>query len=383
MVRILEVITLGETGGAQTVLVDLIRGFSERGCQAEIDVVCGPGGYLPQAMYPWFKGHTMQVPWLTRGINLHKDFKALSELKKLCKARKYDVVHCHSSKASWLGRLAASWTGVPRISMTVHGLSFRPGQAPLARQVYKKIEKIALPLASDYIFVSPSDMEEMKSLGLDASKCKLIPNGRPVPPEPGPGLRELLPAGKDTPVVCMVARLTDVKNPISFVRVAETVIQQYPQDLPGPKFVLIGDGPMFEECQAAVTVAGLKDSVYLLGHKEDAGRYFWDADIVLLTSNYEACPLAVIEALATGTPVVATDVGGTGHVVKHGETGYLYSLGHEDEAAQYIVNLIKHQRLREEMGGKAFEHYQKEFTVERMVDRYVEHFGLCKPEAEP
>lgn len=376
--RILEVITLGETGGAQTVLVDLVKGIADRGYQAEIDVIFGPGEYLPQAFYPWFKGRVIQTPLLGRSINPYKDIRAFLELRDLCKTRKYDLVHCHSSKASWLSRLAASWAGVPRICMTVHGLSFHPGNSPLVRQIYKRIEKIALPLASEYIFVSPTDMGEMQSLGLDVSKCRLIPNGRPVPPRPAVGIRDLLSFLEDVPVICMVARLTEVKKPLSFVRIAQMVIQQIPQDLPSPCFVLIGDGPMFKECQTAVDTAGLNNSVYLLGYQEKASQYFWDADIAVLTSDYEACPLAAIEAMATGTPVVATDAGGTGHVVKHGETGYLYSLNHEHEAAQYIIGLLKNKRLREEMGKKAVEHYQREFTVERMVSEYVEHFGLQK-----
>ncbi len=378
MVRILEVITLGETGGAQTVLVDLLKGFSAGGCQAEIDVVFGPGDYLLQEIYPRLHGQVIQTSWLTRGINPHKDLRSLLELRKLCKARKYDLVHCHSSKASWLARLAASWAGVPRICMTVHGLSFHPGNSPLVKQTYKYLEKIALPLASDYIFVSMDDMLEMQSLGLDVSKCKLIPNGRPVPPHPAVGLRDLLPIPEEAPIICMIARLSKVKNPMSFVRIAKMVIREYPSNLTSPSFVLIGEGPLFEECRSVIIKEDLRSSVHLLGHREEAGQNLWDADLAVLTSKYEACPLVAIEAMATGTPVIATDVGGTGHVVKHGQTGYLYSLNHEHEAAQYILELLGNKRLREEMGRKALEYYQSEFTVERMVNEYVRHFGLYK-----
>ena len=289
MVRILEVITLGETGGAQTVLVDLIKGISDGGYDAEVDVVFGPGEYLPQALFPWFQGPVIQMPWLSRNINLYKDIKALLKLRELCKTRQYDLVHCHSSKASWLARLAASWAGVPRICMTVHGLSFHPGNSLLVRQIYKNIEKVAMPLASEYIFVSPKDMAEMEALGLDPTKCQLIPNGRPVPPRPAVGLRDILPIPEDSPVICMVARLSEVKNPMSFLRVAKMVIQQFPSDLPAPHFVLIGDGPMFAECQAAV-IKEIHKAVHLVGHKEEASQYFWDADIAVITSNYEACP---------------------------------------------------------------------------------------------
>lgn len=375
MVRILEVITLGETGGAQTVLVDMIKGISDRGYQTEIDVVFGPGDYLPQAFSSWFQGRIIQLPWLSRNINPYKDFRALLKLRHLCKTRKYDLVHCHSSKASWLARLAASWAGIPRICMTVHGLSFHPGNPLLVRQVYKSIEKVAIPMATEYVFVSQNDLVEMNALGLDAAKCRFIPNGRPVPLRPPKGLRSLLSIPEDAPVICMVARLSSVKNPMSFLKIAKIVIQQYSSDLPTPNFVLIGDGPLFEECRSLVINENLH-AVHLLGHKEGAGQFFWDTDIALLTSRYEACPLVAIEALATGTPVVASNVGGTGCVVKHGETGYLYSLNYEEEAVQYIMDLLTNKQLREKMARTALEHYQKEFTVERMIDKYVQYFGL-------
>ncbi len=376
MVRILELITLGEIGGAQTVLVDLVKGISDRGYKVEIDVVFGAGEYLPQALNPWFRGQAAQMPLLGREINLYKDFMTLLQLKKLFREREYDIIHCHSSKASWLGRIAATWAGIPNIYMTVHGTSFHPGTSPLVRKIYKQLEKVVIPFASEYIFVSPNDLEEMKSLGLDASKCRLIPNGRPVPPPPGEGLRELLAIPEDTPVACMVARLSKVKNPMALVRIAEIVIRQYPRDLLSPKFVLIGDGPMFDQCHSAIRKAGLEDSIYMVGHKEEASQYFWDADVAILTSDYEACPLVAIEAMATGTPVIASNVGGTGHVVSHGQTGYLYSSNNEEEAAQYLLNLLTDKELRVTMGNKALEFYQEEFTMERMVDHYVKLFGL-------
>jgi len=374
--RILEVITLGEIGGAQTVLLDIIRGCTDGGYDVEIDVVFGEGEYLPRALHQWFRGNLIQTPFLTRKINFFKDLKAVFFLRNLCKEKKYDLIHCHSSKASWLGRIAALLAGVPRICVTVHGVSFRPGIPSLARSIYKNIERILLPLKCEYIFVSPADKVEMVSMGLDSVKCKVIPNGRPVPSKPKKGLRHLLPIKDESPIVCTVGRLSEQKNPLSFIRVVKKVIELIPSDLSAPYFVLIGDGPLYQECSQAISIEGLSDYVSLFGSAENAGQYFWDADLAVLTSNYEACPLVAIEAMATGTPVVASDVGGTGYVVKHGETGYLFPLNQEVEAAQYIINLLKNETLREDMGRTALEHYRRDFTVERMVKEYVKYFGL-------
>lgn len=374
--KILEVITLGETGGAQTVMVDLIKGLSDYRTDIEIDVVCGPGKFVPDALYPWFKGNVFQISSLVRRINPWQDFRALQFLTHLCRTRKYDLVHCHSSKASWLARVAAWYLGIPRVAMTVHGVSFHPGNSALSGTLYKNVENFALPLATDYIFVSQNDFKSYQSLGLKTEKGVLIPNGRPVPPRPAENLRKMMGIAEERPIVCMAARLADVKKPKSFIQIAKLVRQQYPSHLIHPCFVLVGDGPLFTDCKGLVQQEGLEDWVYLTGHMDDASQYFWESEIVMLTSKYEACPLVVIEAMAAGVPVVASDVGGTGLIVNHGATGYLYSENDEAEAANYILSLLIDRELRHRMSTNSRNVYEQNFSVDKMVNEYIQYFGL-------
>lgn len=376
--RILELITLGEIGGAQTVLVDLLNGISEKDLDVTVDVAFGSGSFLPDALGNWSRGRIIQIPWLNRNIHLANDLKAFFEISKICKSGNYDMVHCHSSKASWLARVIARQVGIPRVAMTVHGLSFHNGNSVLSRAIYKNIEKCALPMATDYIFVSKSDLKIYEQLGLESYKTVLIPNGRPVPPKPGVKLKKLLGIPEEAPVVCMAARLAEVKNPLAFIRIAKMVSQQYSSTSAAdhPRFVLIGDGPLFNSCGELIGKENLADWVYLSGHKDDASQYFWDADIVMLTSRYEACPLVVIEAMAAGIPVVATNVGGTGNLVTHGKTGYLYSEDNEIEAANQVLRLLKDRELWQKMSLNSSNVYHLNYTVEQMVDKYIRHFGL-------
>ncbi len=373
--KILEVITLGEIGGAQNVLVDLVKGFSDR-FDAEVDVAFGAGNYLSEALPNGFQGEIIQIPFLKRSISINNDIKAFLYLRNLCQQKKYDIVHCHSSKAAWLGRLAARLAGIPGICVTVHGLSYVSGDSQLKRLVYKNIERLLLPLNSEYVFVSPDDMLAMNMLGLSREKSKVIPNGRAVPAKPDEGLRELLGIDGAVPLVCMVGRLSFQKNPFLFFRIAKQVLQKYPKKPAAPHFVLIGDGPMRQECEAYLNKEALTDFVHLTGDMEDAGRYFWDSDIAVLTSNYESCPLVIIEAMATGTPVVASDVIGTRHIINHGEDGYLFALNQEGEAVEYIMQLLLDRGLADEMGNKAKASFSKKYRIDRMVDDYAEYFGL-------
>lgn len=374
--KILEVITLGEIGGAQTVMVDLLKGISAKQDDIVIHVVCGPGDYIKSSLEGQLKGTVFQVSWLVRNINPIKDLCALIKLIILFKKEKYDWIHLHSSKAAWLGRIAAYIAGVPNVCVTVHGLSFRPDVSSWSDKVYKFLEKRIKGLASNYVFVSPRDMKAMLELGFASSKCSLIPNGRPIPFIPPVGLRDLLLIEPEKPVITMVSRLTEIKNPTAFIRIAEQVQKILPPALVMPCFVLIGGGPLLEQCRQLIFKKNLQKTVLLLGEKEDASQYFWDSDIVMLTSNYEACPLVVIEAMAAGKPVVASNVGGVSSLVDEGVTGYLYDLSDEQKAAQRIIDLLLDKNLRTKMGRDAGERYRSYFTLEKMVKKYSELFGL-------
>ncbi|KNZ70025.1 group 1 glycosyl transferase [Thermincola ferriacetica] len=374
-VRILEIITLGEIGGAQNVFADLVQGITEYGRNVEIDIVFGKGDYLKEIFAGWPFGEVIQIPFMARNLNLSADLKVLFFLKRLCKERKYDIVHCHSSKASFLARVAARWAGVPRICMTVHGLPFHQGISPVESAVYRAVEKLAFPLASEYIFVSRADIKEALELGLHENKVKFIPNGRPIPKKPMQGLRQKYGIPRERPIVCMAARLSPVKNPMFFLRVAKRVLLKI-QEGCKPVFILIGDGPMMQQCLDFVKGTGLERDILLTGEIKEAAAHFWDADVGVLTSEYEACPLVLIEAMATGTPVVAPDVGGISGIVQKDRTGFLYPAGNEEEAAACLIKLLKDEKLRREMKKAALQRYYAEFTVQKMIEGYMSIFDL-------
>ncbi len=373
--KILEFITLAEIGGAQEVLIDLLRGFSHDRYKLDTDLVVGEGEYIQRAINPWFQGKVIQLPYLRRKISLFNDLKVLINLVKICRKGNYDLLHCHSSKAAWIGRVAALLAGVPRVCITVHGLPFSWGRNRFSRLLYRLIERLLIPLKAEYIFVSPEDRDEMIKLGLKPSVCKVILNGRNIPSTPKKGLTEIIPkVSKGVPLILMVGRLSEQKNPLEFINVARVFIEQLSDTDVRPNFVFIGDGPLKRECQEAIQEAGIGEYLHLADALEDAGGFFWDADVAVLTSVYEACPLVIIEAMAAGAPVVASNVPGTRNLVKHGETGYLYEPCNIREAAKRITEILHNNKLRNEMSKASSRTYKSRFTVEKMVENYIRHF---------
>ena len=188
--------------------------------------------------------------------------------------------------------------------------------------------------------------------------------GRPAPSH---ALRtELgLPAG--VPVVGTTAGLRRHKGHIDLLRAAALVKQA----VPAVRFVLIGAGPMEAEIRSRASELGLDQTVLLAGHRHDAARLAGAFDVFALASLYEGLSIALLEALALGTPAVVTDVGGLPEVVEHGRQGMVVSPGDPRALADAIVVLLEDADLRERLGREG-KRRAAEFDIRTAVRRTEE-----------
>jgi len=162
--------------------------------------------------------------------------------------------------------------------------------------------------------------------------------------------------------VIMVGRLVAQKNPLLFVAAAAALRAR----LPDARFVLVGDGPLRGQVQAAVRAAGLDDSFVLAGERGDVHELLGQADLFWLTSDWEGLPNAVIEALACGLPVVATDVGGTAELVREGQEGFLIAPGDCDALVARSVSILTDPAAQARLRAAARARAER-FGVEQMV----------------
>ena len=281
---------------------------------------------------------------------LHPDnLKALSMLKAILKENHYDIISCHSPTAGFYGRLAAKGMKI-KVLYTAHGFHFWKG-APLINQLaYKNMEKLAAHWTDVLMTINPEDYEA-------AQKFSYKPGGGPVY-IPGVGvdvkgirdaredravIRKELGLPEDAFVLYSIGELIPRKN---HKFVIDTLADEFRND-PSLHYCIAGNGKLTEELTAHIRELGLENRIHLLGFRKDTRRLMYGMDVFLFPSYQEGLPVAVMEAMAAGMPIIATDIRGNHDLIHHEQNGLLYPCDDKD------VFLKCFRILREDGGIRA------------------------------
>jgi glycosyltransferase involved in cell wall biosynthesis len=353
-VRIAYVITRAdEIGGAQVHVRDLASAMHAAG--HEVTVLAGMAGALFDQLADR-EVPVQLVPDLVRPIAFHRDVAAMRQLKALFKELQPDLITTHSSKAGWLGRLAARQLRLPVI-FTAHGWAFTEGVPRSRRSVYALAERVMSPLADHIITVS--DYDRTLALGhriAPPDKITRIHNGVRDLLEPGATAR--LPA---PPVrIVMIGRFAAQKDHASLLQALA--------GLRGEKWLLdfAGDGPGQASVEALATDLGLAGRVRFLGHSDDIAGLLRQSDVLALISHWEGLPYSVLEAMSLGLPVIASAVGGVPEAVIGGKSGILVPRNDIPALRLALAELISDPERRHRLGAAGRRRYETAFRFERM-----------------
>jgi glycosyltransferase involved in cell wall biosynthesis len=375
-VRVVRVIARLNIGGPATHTILLSASLDPKRYRTTL-VVGAPGsGEGDMAYLAVARGvQSVVVPELGRAIRPTDDLIALWRLYRLMRRERPHIVHTHTAKAGTLGRLAALAARVPVRVHTFHGHVFSGYFGPAKTRMFLAIER-ALARATHRIVavsesqrrelsepyrVAPASKIEVVSLGLDLSPFAAVPNTPPVG-----GVRAEIGAGPDELVVGIVGRLTAIKNHRLFLDAARRALELAPGNVQ-LRFLVVGGGELENDLRQRASELGLGDRVLFAGWRRDLSEIYAACDIVALTSDNEGTPVAVIEALASGRPVAATDVGGVADVLEGGRYGLLVPKGDAERFAEAIVRLASDTALRARLAAGARESALERFSIEKLL----------------
>lgn len=313
-------------------VLHVINNLHREGAQVVVSnlVTAGTADDVRHAVFSRTPGGALRDELSARGVPVHAPDRyyparqlrhTLRWLERVIRAEAVDLLHAHMADAAVLAWLAARRHALPLV-ITHHGHDLLPRCSRVCRAVYRLLLGRAARYARCNAAVSVEVAGSVRRiLRVDERRVGVLENGVPVPP------RELLPIVRDSlsdaPRIVSVGRLVQLKGQDQLLTAATLLAADFPRI----QFVIVGDGPLRAALQQQADALGLTHHVTFTGSVRDVPAQLRAADIYVSTSHYEGMPMATLEAMAWGVPVVASDVPGNRAVVEHGRTGLLFQSG--------------------------------------------------------
>ena len=348
----LEILHIVESFGGG--VYDFIKDFTEVTPEYQHTILYGKRENLKNNFKDEFRENIDFILWKNakREISIKNDFLALRELLNLLKKEKFDIIHLHSSKAGFLGRIATRICHQQnRVIYTTHGVSFlRKDISNRKLQLYIFLEKIGNLCDGRTIACSKSEAEFIQSKEI---KCSYVNNGIKLKNEE---IKTKKKEGKELKIVT-VGRITIQKNPKLFNEIAENFIENK-----NIRFIWIGDGELREQLSS--------ENIEITGwlSQEEVRQQLKEADIYLSTSSWEGLPLAVLQGMENSLPLVLSNCIGNIDLVKEDYNGFLFE--NKGEVIEKINFLIKNKEKIKELGENSYLFLKKEFDIRNMIRKY-------------
>ncbi len=309
-----------------------------------------------------------------------KNFKALRQMIRLLKSNQYDIIHCHTPVGAMVTRLAALFSPESKVIYTAHGFHFFKGAPLLNNLVYKTVERFLARFTDVLVTINNEDYNA-------AQKFHLKKGGR-VCYLKGVGVdtSRYANAAPDKDKICAGLGI----NPSSFIVLTvgefikrknyQTSIPAFAKaDIPNSVYLICGKGRDEEQLKQLCKDYGVEDRVIFMGYRKDIEEIVKISDIFMLVSWQEGLPLAVVEAMAGGLPIIGSDIRGTNELVTN--NGFLHKPDDVNSFAEALKKLYSDNSLKEEMGRNSAANsleYDIHNSVVAMAEIYSEVIKSCK-----
>lgn len=349
-----------------------IQWFHEQGWQ--VDVAARNDFENPDDCMIPYCYHHYDIPF-ERSPFKFSNLKAYKELKELIDREQYDVIHCHTPVGGVAARLAAGKcrkSGKTKVAYTAHGFHFYTGAPILNWLLFYPIERLLAHRTDLLITMNSEDYQRAKKFKAKEVACV---NGvgvdlnrfLPQQQEEKQSMRAELHLGQEDIFAITVGNLIKRKNQVVLIEAMKKI------NNPHLHLFICGDGQCLNELKEKANELGIPKQVHFLGFRKDVEKLCGTADLFLFASRQEGLPVAVMEAMACGLPIVASKIRGNTDLIDNGKGGYLIQPTDTEGFAMAIVSVINNRekaKLMEDYNLKKIKEYSTEKVMEQMEELY-------------
>jgi glycosyltransferase involved in cell wall biosynthesis len=369
MLKVLHITGDSKFGGGSIIILRLAELAKQQGWQ--VDVLTTDLAFQKALSKSEIGVEPLDCIW--RDTHPLRDLHGLYRLSAFLRGAGYTLVHTHTSKAGFVGRLAAKMAGVPVVLHTAHGFAFHERSSPLTVRAFAALERLAAYAADSVITVSEFHRDWADRLGIgNREKLVAIPNG--IPPErvrPSRSrvqVRAELGYEHDEYVIVCVGRLAPQKGLEYLIQAVPSFYSRLGRTL---KVVLVGEGPARSAIETQAKSLGIGPQVQFLGFRNDMGDLLEAADLVVLPSFREGLSIALLEAMAARKPIVTTSIGSNLEVTMRGAVALLVPPKNSTALAEAILYLASNPQEADRLARAAYARYLATYTEEQMLAAYL------------
>ena len=365
-IKLLHVITHLPIGGAQDNTLYTVELLNKD--KYDISLSCNLNGELVSRAKKVKHLKLYDVPNLRREVSIINDIRAFLYLYKLIKKENYTIIHTHSSKAGFLGRIAAMLNKTPIVIHTIHGFAFHDYMNSFKKNIFIYLEKLSAKWTHGLVTVSNLNKKKVVDLGIaPIEKLKNIYSGIDLTlfiNEKNDQFRKELNLDSNHLLLGSVGRLSNQKDPITMIEAFCIVIKRFPN----AHLTLVGDGELRDEILIKIDQLQLNGRVHLTGNKNDPWKIYHSLDLFIMSSIYEGLGRSITEALSCGVPVVCTSVEGVPEIVRDNKTGILVPPKDPGALATGIIKSLNDMDNARKMAEEGRKFVNENFDVKKMVD---------------
>jgi len=352
IVRVLHLRSSAGFYGAERVIVTLMKRSPDEYIEMTLacieNYISGDQSLLNQAKEAGLKA--LEIPCKSR-----MDFRTMTNLVDICKKNKINIIHSHDYKSHFYGAITAKLAGCKQVA-TLHGKTF----GNVKNRVYEFVENLLLHMVSHITVVSEPLFNTLSRSGL-SKKLSLIANGVDDhnfnPDIKGLG-KTYWGFDSSSYVFGTISRMSEEKGHQLLIEAFSRLTIQNRN----ARLLLVGDGPLYDELVELSNSLGLGSEVKFAGARTEIEQILNDLDCYVSSSYTEGMPMSILEAMATALPIIATDVGSVGHLLR-GDHGKLLPPGNVDELARQMQSVLNDVSHMEESGKKCRTRVEKEFSA--------------------